>query len=159
MSALRRRSPRSSAPESGQALAELAMVIPALLLLVFGIIEFGSAWRSYQVITNAAREGVRRAVMADAGLVDPGEAAVLGIIGDAMTSGGLTFDPADVTFSCDGVAGGLCDGLRGLAEEVRIDYAYEFIFLGPLASLACFGCEDNFGTITLSTTSVMRSEG
>ncbi len=140
----------------------MALVIPGLLLLVWGIIEFGAAWRSYQVITNAAREGARRAVMADAGIIDPSEPAVLGIIENTMTSGGLAFDPAVVTFSCNGVAGALCDGIRGAVEEVRIDFPYQFILLGPLADLACagMGCNgDNFGTITLSTSSAMRIEG
>ena len=148
--------------ESGQALAEMALVIPAILLIVFGIIEFGAAWRAYQVVTNAAREGARRAVMpADGGIVDPSEAAVLGIVQNAMTAGGLDWDPAYVTFSCNGAAGSLCTGVRGLPEEVRIDYPYDFILLGPLANLACTGgCDGSaFGTITLTSSSVMRSEG
>jgi len=145
--------------ETGQALAEMALAIPALLLLIFGMIEFGSAWRSYQVITNAAREGARRAVMpADDGTVDPSESAVLGIVSDVMTSGGLDFDPSYVSFSCDGAAG-LCSGTRGTAEEVRIDYPYDFVLLGPLMELACGDCASGPGTITLSTSSVMRSEG
>lgn len=147
--------------DSGQALAEMALVIPALLLLVFAIIEFGAAWRSYQVITNAAREGARRAVMANGGLVDSSEPAVLAIVQNVMTAGGLDFDASYVTFSCNGTPGSLCAGMRGAPEEVRIDYPYEFLFLGPLADLACLGCDagDSFGTITLSTSSVMRSEG
>lgn len=139
--------------ESGQALAEMALVIPAMLLLIFGIIEFGTAWRNYQVITNAAREGARRAVMADGGIVDTSESAVLGIIENVMTSGGLDYDPNYVTFSCDGADGSLCSGVRGIPEEVRIEYPYEFAILGPLANLV------NAGDITLSTSSVMRSEG
>lgn len=146
--------------DSGQALAEMALVIPALLLLVLGLIEFGSAWRSYQVVTNAAREGARRAVMPDSVLVDSSEAAVLAIVEDVMTSGRLDYDPSYVTFSCDGVDGALCDGVRGASEEVRIDYPYEFIFIGPLADWACVNCGSySFGTITLSASSVMRSEG
>lgn len=151
---------RRGRAESGQALAEMAMVIPALLLLVFGIVEFGAAWRSYQVVTNAAREGSRRAVMARAGLVDPSEPAVLRIVEDVMTSGGLDFQEDYVTFSCDGVEGSLCEDVRGAAEEVRIDYPYDFVFVGPLADLACVGCDGgDFGTITLTASSVMRSEG
>lgn len=141
----------------------MALVIPALLLLVFGIIEFGAAWRSYQVITNAAREGARRAVMPlDGGLVDPSEAAVRGIVENVMTSGGLVYDPSYVSFTCDGAAG-LCpltSTSRGMAEEVRIDYPHTFIVIGPLVDLACGGgCGGGFGTISLTTSSVMRSEG
>lgn len=150
---------RSRDRDSGQALAEMALVIPGFLLLVFGIIEFGSAWRSYQVITNAAREGARRAVMAPAGLVDPSEGAVRGIIQDVMTSGGLNYDDDYVSFACDGVDGSLCGPVRGAAEEVTIDFPYTFIFLDGLAELACLGCGSDFGTITMTATAVMRNEG
>jgi hypothetical protein len=140
----------------------MALAIPALLLIVFGIIEFGSAWRSYQVITNAAREGARRAVMprnVTPPVIDPGEAAVLAIVEDVMRSGGLDFDPAYVSFTCEG-GPGLCSDTRGTSEEVRIDYPYDFVILGPLFEFACgAGCGDAFGTITLTTSSVMRSEG
>lgn len=137
----------------------MALVVPALLLLVFGIIEFGSAWRSYQVVTNAAREGARRAVM-PLGFVDPREGAVRTIIEEVMTAGGLEYDDNYVTLTCDGTAG-LCDSGRGSTEEVRIDYPYQFVLVGPLADLACqgAGCDgDAFGTITLTATSRMRQE-
>ena len=145
--------------EGGQALAEMALALPILLVLVFGIIEFGSAWRAQQVITNAAREGVRRAVMAP-GFVDHREGAVRSIIQEYMTAGGLSYDDGYVTLSCDG-SGGLCDSGRGSTEEIRIDYPYEFVLLGPMAELACqgAGCDGSaFGAITLTATSRMRQE-
>ncbi len=48
-----------------QSMVELALVLPILLLVVLGLIEFGRALFIYTVVSNAAREGVR------AGLVDP----------------------------------------------------------------------------------------
>jgi hypothetical protein len=50
----------------GQALVELALILPVILLLVIGMLEFARAWNLHQVITDAAREGARRAVLADA---------------------------------------------------------------------------------------------
>jgi Flp pilus assembly protein TadG len=47
----------------GQALAEFVLVVPILLLLVFGIVEFGLAFRTHQIVTNTAREGARVAVL------------------------------------------------------------------------------------------------
>ena len=41
----------------------MAIVAPLLLTLVFGIIEFGWVFMTYQTITNAAREGARTAVL------------------------------------------------------------------------------------------------
>jgi uncharacterized protein (UPF0333 family) len=47
----------------GQALLEFALVLPVLLLLVFGIIEFGLIFFDNLVITQAAREGARVGVV------------------------------------------------------------------------------------------------
>jgi Flp pilus assembly protein TadG len=41
----------------GSVLVEFALVLPVLMLLLFGAIEFGFAFREYQVLQNAAREG------------------------------------------------------------------------------------------------------
>jgi hypothetical protein len=46
----------------GQALTEFALILPILLLLIFGIIEFARAFQAYLSIVNAARFGVRYAV-------------------------------------------------------------------------------------------------
>jgi Flp pilus assembly protein TadG len=45
--------------ERGAAAVEFALVLPFLLLLVFGIIEFGFIFNRYISVTHAAREGVR----------------------------------------------------------------------------------------------------
>jgi len=51
---------------SGIAAIELALLLPLLLTLVFGMIEYGSLfWRAQQV-ANAARNGARRGIMAGA---------------------------------------------------------------------------------------------
>jgi len=45
----------------GQSVAEMALLVPLLLLLVVGAVDLGRAFHSYIVITNAAREGARYA--------------------------------------------------------------------------------------------------
>jgi len=47
----------------GAAVVEFAIVAPFLLLLIFGIIEFGRAVMVQQLLTNASREGARRAIL------------------------------------------------------------------------------------------------
>ncbi|RLB94544.1 MAG: hypothetical protein DRH76_09170, partial [Deltaproteobacteria bacterium] len=47
--------------DHGGALVEFAIVMPLLLLIVGGIIEFGLLYYNKQVITNASREGARAA--------------------------------------------------------------------------------------------------
>jgi Flp pilus assembly protein TadG len=51
----------------GQNLVEFALVVPMLLLLVFGIAEFGRAWMTKNILTGAAREAVRVAAVPDNG--------------------------------------------------------------------------------------------
>lgn len=46
--------------DSGAALVEFAIIAPLLLLLVFGIIEFGRAYNAQNTLTHAAREGARK---------------------------------------------------------------------------------------------------
>ena len=53
------------ADSRGQALLEFALILPILLLLVLGILEFGRAWNLAQMMSDVAREGARRAVIAD----------------------------------------------------------------------------------------------
>ena len=45
--------------DNGQEIIEYAMVLPLLLLLLFGIVEFGVAVWHYDTIANAAREAAR----------------------------------------------------------------------------------------------------
>lgn len=49
--------------EKGQALVEMAFVIPILLMLVFGITEFGRIFGTQLILSNSAREGARFAAV------------------------------------------------------------------------------------------------
>lgn len=49
----------------GQAVVETAMIMPILILLLFGIVEFGQVINQYIVLTAAAREGARTAAVSD----------------------------------------------------------------------------------------------
>lgn len=55
--------PGSLKNEKGQALVEMALVMPLLLLLLMGIFEFGRIFFDYLSIANASREGARWAVV------------------------------------------------------------------------------------------------
>ena len=56
---------RAGTGAKGQALVELALVLPVILLLVVGMLEFSRAWNLHQALTDATREGARRAAVAD----------------------------------------------------------------------------------------------
>lgn len=47
----------------GNAVVEMALILPILLLMVFGITEFGRAWMTVNVMYTASREGARLAVV------------------------------------------------------------------------------------------------
>jgi hypothetical protein len=141
----------------GQAIVEFLITIPALLLLVVGILEFGTAWRTNQVLTNTAREGARIAVLpAPAG----SEANAMDAINTRLASGGLDPDQADVQILCENGTGSDCfgPGRGGNATEVRIEYPYTFIFLGPVAGLWGGSGGDQYGTVTIRARIVMRNE-
>jgi Flp pilus assembly protein TadG len=83
---------------NGQSLVEFALVVPLLLVLVFGILEFSRAWMTKNVLTGAAREAVRVAVV-------PGGSVSAGITrGDeVLASAGLP--PGTSIHSAGGVHG------------------------------------------------------
>jgi Flp pilus assembly protein TadG len=62
MTAMRRRlvGRRTGDAESGAAAVEMALLLPVLLLILFGIIDFGRALNTQIALTQASREGVRR---------------------------------------------------------------------------------------------------
>jgi Flp pilus assembly protein TadG len=49
--------------ERGQTMAELALILPILLVLLFGIIQFGIIFNNYVTLTDAVRSGARKAVV------------------------------------------------------------------------------------------------
>ncbi|MBM4074830.1 MAG: pilus assembly protein, partial [Planctomycetes bacterium] len=55
--------PKVNQRRRGAAMVEMALVLPLFLMLVLGIIEFGRAMMIANLVTNAAREGARTAVL------------------------------------------------------------------------------------------------
>ena len=51
---------RDATHSRGQGLVEFALVVPIFLILLFGMVEFGRAWMTKNILTGAAREAVRR---------------------------------------------------------------------------------------------------
>jgi len=72
-------------------------VLPLFVVLVFGMIEYGRMVMVQQIITNASREGARRAVL-DGATPSTVQAAVTTYLTDAAISGGRTaVDPNPTT--------------------------------------------------------------
>jgi Flp pilus assembly protein TadG len=87
------RAQRLAAREQGAAAVEMALVLPLLLLLVFGIIEFGFIFNRYISVTHAAREGVRQLAVG----VDPGAASAAAEGSVPELGSGVSCSPSSAT--------------------------------------------------------------
>ena len=77
------------------AVVEFAIVAPLFFLLVFGMIEYGRMVMVQQIITNASREGARRAVLDGASATEV-ENEVDDFLEQSSIAGAeVTIDPAD----------------------------------------------------------------
>lgn len=54
-----RRLLRKAQRNDGQAAVELAIILPILVLLVFGALEFGRVFNAWIIVTQASRDGAR----------------------------------------------------------------------------------------------------
>ncbi len=139
---------RRKLPETGAELIELALILPILLLVLGGIMDFGFLFLRYEVVTNAAREGARLGVLPGYEAIDVQER-----VANYLVAGGLTeLAPADVVYGSEELTPG---GLTISVVTVSVQYPSEFLFLGPLASLVGGGA---YAAITLNASSTMRRE-
>jgi Flp pilus assembly protein TadG len=52
--------------QNGQAMVEFALILPILMMVLWGAIDFGRAFWTYQQVSAAASEGARRAAVSRA---------------------------------------------------------------------------------------------
>lgn len=135
--------------ERGQSLVEMALALPILLLVIGGIVDFGLLFQRYEVITNAAREGARIAVLP--GYTD--DSVVASRVAAYVQEGLDDADAAPTTAVTRNVAVG--GGVNAVRVEVSLPYDY--IILGPIMGLFGGG-GDGWTTITLTARSTMRCE-
>jgi Flp pilus assembly protein TadG len=154
-----------SSNQRGQAVIEMALTLPLLLLVVFGIIDFGFMFQRYEVVTNAAREGARLGVLQSSAGYTATEAQNRAL--DYMRASGLnaTERPcggaevkntmcAQMTTQTVTVAGST-PAKTVQQVTVIVEYDHEHSFVGPIMQL--FG-GTAWGTIRLRSASTMRLE-
>lgn len=137
--------------ERGTALLEAAMTLPILLLIAVGIFEFGRAYQTWQVLTNAAREGARVSILPNAT-----SGSVEARVRSYMQSGqlpGYATAPVGVNRS----ASVTVNGAAQAASEITVDYPFTFIVLQPVANLVVAGTSTG-SALTMRARSVMRNE-
>ena len=111
---------RMKSRERGVALIELALVLPLLLLLTFGVIEYGWVFTNTAELTNAARNAARLGVRPNVT-----SAQVTASIDDLLGLTGLAEAPYEVTLTPAEVA----DLLPGQTFTVRITVPYSEVEL------------------------------
>ena len=135
--------------QKGAALLEAAITIPLILMICVGIFEFGRAYQTWQVLTNAAREGARIAILS--GTTD---ADVTTRVQNYMQGGGLpNYATARVIINRNVPLTG-----PDTASQVQINYPFQFIVLQPVVRLVVRGATTG-SPITMRSTALMRNEG
>ncbi len=134
--------------QKGVAAVEFAIILPVLMLIIFGIIEFGLLMYDKQVITNASREGARAGIVVGVSRVDDDgilEMMDRYIANHLITFGAtpsldITIEPVDRT-----------DMDFGDELTVTVTYDYDFLVLPNFVA-------DFAGVQTLATTTVMKMQ-
>jgi Flp pilus assembly protein TadG len=122
---------------------EFALCLPILLLLVFGIIDFGRALNAQITLTQAAREGVRL--------------AALGYTSAAVQARAQTAAPELSGISVTIAAS--CPPGAGPTADAEVNVSYSFTFVTPVGAIAGFVGGSGFGSpIILTAQGVMPCE-
>jgi hypothetical protein len=121
--------------DQGAAAVEFALVLPVLLLIIFGIIDFGRMLNAQITLTEAAREGARAAAILGK---SAGEDRIHSVTDDSIGT------------SVDHVVTACPDPPNNRADA-SAELTYQFEFVTPLAVLAGLGD----GTIQLTAKGLM----
>jgi len=130
-----------SSADRGAAAVEFALLLPLLLLIVLGIIDFGRLLNAQITLTQAAREGARLVALDQPNVPARTQAAATGL------------SPVGVSIQSACAAG------AGPGSNAVVETSYSFAFtpgLGYIVTL--FGGTGLSGQITLSANGVMPCE-
>ena len=149
MAQVRRLIRRFCGDEAAQ-LVEFALVLPMLLLVVLGIAEFGFIFQRYEVVTNAAREGARMAVL-------PGytSADVVARVRVYVSNGRVPTTVTNPNIVVTDVTIPVGAGLPSInAKRVTVTYTHGYTFLPKISTW--FGA--TYTTVPLKAVAEMRKE-
>ena len=123
-----RRRARKTARTRGQALVELAIVLPVFLVLVLAAIDLGRIFFARITVANSAREGAYEAAYGGSYVANsacgPSNSVMCAVLNESQSS--LTVAPADVEWNCSG-AGGCASGAYGDVVTVKVTGHFELL--------------------------------
>jgi Flp pilus assembly protein TadG len=124
--------------DGGQALVETAIVLPVVVLMLFGILDAGRIFYTWNVVTNSAREGARVGAVQTTYNVNAVKVAAAA----AGASVGVTAANVNPT----------CPGTCGSSSLLSVQVSKNVSMITPVIS-AIFG-----STVNVTNTAVMRRE-
>lgn len=141
--------------DRGAAAVEMALVLPLLLLVLFGLIDFGRAFNAQMQLTQAAREAVR--VKALGGTNVDAQARVDAATGGLVSPTSAPFSKPTASFPFANCAAG------DITSNAKVTVSYSFQFITPLGPIARFFGASTLPGVgdlkTLSADGVMRCSG
>lgn len=137
--------------QKGVAAVEFALVLPVLLLILFGIVELSVALYDKAVITNASREGARAGAVLSASSPAQVQTFVQGVVTAYTSNYLLTFGQQNTPAVPPLPSPSGTNYAFGDPISVTVNYQYNGLGLGQMLSAIT-------GPITLSATTVMRHE-
>jgi len=143
--------------QKGAAIVEFAIVVPLLVLLLIGTIEFGILCYNKQVITNASREGARAGIIAFGRSSFSDNNEIINIVKNYCKNHLITFSSSpdidldlNITLDPDNRTNTNPSFTFGSSFKVSVTYNYDFL----VPSL--FGQDD---ILPISAATMMRREG
>jgi hypothetical protein len=143
-----------SKSNSGQAIVEFALVLPILIILLLGVMDFGIVLYNKAVITNASREGARAGIRfltdSGGGYAPLSEPAIRNVVHDYWQPRLIAFDGNTPTTTAPRTGTSPEYGGSGYVD-VTVTYTHTF-----LAIPSFLGMLDN--KITMNAETIMRLE-
>jgi Flp pilus assembly protein TadG len=144
---------RRWASERGAEVIEFALVLPLLLLIIFGLVDFGFLFQRYLVLTNAAMEGARVAVLPGYGQADAITRATSYAANSGIPNTSSSCTPEFCVTATPTTVPGAITGSTFPAWVVTVSFRHYYSYMGPVAEM--FG--GAFSSVTLTARATMRS--
>jgi hypothetical protein len=119
--------------QKGTSIVEFAIILPLLIILIFGMVEFSSLFYNKAVITNASREGARAAIVfrpdPNTGIYTPLSLPEIQIIIDTYVSNYLIGFPKTTATIPTYTACPSTPPVPGVDDFVVVTVSYDYNFL------------------------------